>query len=248
MILVISWGGFRGFYALGILKAIEELNLQNKFKWFFGVSAGAILLAWWLSGHKADQIFKVLINLNYLSYLKPSLKIHKSLVNTDKIEKLFSQHFKKDFASLQAPLWVGTTDLLEWKYFLFNKGPLLPLVLWSMSLPGIFPGVEYDWKFLVDGWVINNFPTNHAKSMFPNEKIIWISINFVWKINKISNIFENIYRSWTLTLAASTITHKQYVDILLEAPINIKILEISKNKFKQAFEKWYKDWLKYLSI
>ena len=32
MILVISWWGFRAFYALGVLKGIEELKIDDKIK------------------------------------------------------------------------------------------------------------------------------------------------------------------------------------------------------------------------
>jgi predicted acylesterase/phospholipase RssA len=144
MILVVSGGGFRAFYGLGILKAIEELKIDNKIKACFGVSGGAILLAWWLSGYSAGQIFEILINLNYLKFLRPNFKIYKSLINISQIEKLFKAYLKPDFEKLTKKLYIGAVDLLEGKYILYSQGLLYKPLIGSMSLPGIFPGVKYD--------------------------------------------------------------------------------------------------------
>lgn len=38
-VLVISGGGMRGFYGLGILKALEELGFKDRIDALYGVSA-----------------------------------------------------------------------------------------------------------------------------------------------------------------------------------------------------------------
>ena len=60
-ILVISGGGVRWFYGLGILKAMEELWVADKIEAVYGVSAGAIIGAYWTAGYSAQEIFDIFI-------------------------------------------------------------------------------------------------------------------------------------------------------------------------------------------
>jgi len=248
MILVISWWGFRAFYALGVLKAIEELKINDKIKACFGVSWWAIVLAWWLSWYKADEIFEILMSLNYLKFLKPTWKLHKSLIDFESIEKLFTKYLKSKFEDLEKQLFIGTVDLLKGEYILFNKWNLIKPLLGSMSLPGIFPGVKYNWRFLVDWGVINNFPTDLAKEKFPKEKIIWIALNNVGEVKSINNIFDNLIRSWQLSIEASTLENLRYCDILFYPKLDVKILDIRKKKMKEIFNLWFNTGVEKLKI
>jgi len=246
MILVISWWGFRAFYALWVLRAIEQLWVDKDIKAYFWVSWWAIVLAWWLSWYKAEEIFDILINLNYFKFLKPTWKLYKSLVDIKSVEKLFSEYLKSNFEDLKKKFFIGTVDLLEGKYILYSRWNLIKPLLGSMSLPGIFPGVEYDWKFLVDWWVINNFPTDLAKEIFPKEKIIGIALNNLGKIQKVNNIFDNLIRSWQLSIESSTVENLKYCDILFYPRLDVKILDVRKKKFKEIFEIGYRDSVKIL--
>ena len=243
MILVISWWWFKAFYALWVLKAIEELGLQKKIKACFGVSGGAIVLSWWLSGYTAEKMYDIFINLDYLSLLKPNWRIHQSLIDINKIKKFFKSHLVNNFEDLKKKLYIWTVDLLEGKYILYDSWELIRPLIWSMSLPGIFPGVKYDGKFLVDWWVINNFPTDLAKQKYPDEKIIWIALTNIRKIDKISNIFENLLRSWQLSIESSIIENLKYCDILFYPKLDVRVLDLRKKKLKEIFEKGYKDGL-----
>ena len=49
--LVISWGGMRAFYGLGILKALEELGYKDKIDALYGVSAWALLVSYRSGGY-----------------------------------------------------------------------------------------------------------------------------------------------------------------------------------------------------
>jgi NTE family protein len=44
----------------------------------------------------------------------------------------------------------------------FCRGPLVPALLASAALPGIFPPVQWEGRHLVDGGVVDSVPLSHA--------------------------------------------------------------------------------------
>ena len=55
------------------------------------------------------------------------------------------------FADLRVPLRIVATDLIAGRPHIFSEGPLLPAVIASSSVPGIFPPVASERELLVDG-------------------------------------------------------------------------------------------------
>lgn len=71
----------------------------------------------------------------------------------------------KDFDKLPIPFRAMATDLVEGKEVILSKGNLAYAMRASMSLPAIFNPMTYEKTVLVDGGVMNNFPTDIAKQM-----------------------------------------------------------------------------------
>ncbi len=69
----------------------------------------------------------------------------------------------KDFDKLPLPYRAVAMDLADGSEAVQSKGELPDAVRASMSLPGIFPPVIIDGKYLVDGGSINNLPMSVAK-------------------------------------------------------------------------------------
>ncbi|WP_233431350.1 patatin-like phospholipase family protein [Flavobacterium tructae] len=80
-------------------------------------------------------------------------------------ELTFPVYNVKDFDSLPIPFRAMATDLVEGKEVILSKGSLAYAMRASMSLPAIFKPVPYEKTMLVDGGVLNNFPTDVAKKM-----------------------------------------------------------------------------------
>ncbi|WP_291287284.1 patatin-like phospholipase family protein [Flavobacterium sp.] len=80
-------------------------------------------------------------------------------------ELTFPVYNVKDFDSLPIPFRAMATDLVEGKEVILSKGNLAYAMRASMSLPAIFKPVPYEKTVLVDGGVLNNFPTDVAKQM-----------------------------------------------------------------------------------
>ena len=68
------------------------------------------------------------------------------------------------FDELVVPLRVVACDLDSGEEVVFARGPLVPALLASAALPGLFPPVRHDGRTLVDGAVVNTVPLWHALS------------------------------------------------------------------------------------
>ncbi|MDP5199372.1 patatin-like phospholipase family protein [Flavobacterium sp. DG2-3] len=93
-----------------------------------------------------------------------------SLLNDQNLREYLSEltfpvYNVKDFDSLPIPFRAMATDLVEGKEVILSKGSLAYAMRASMSLPAIFKPMPYGKSILVDGGVLNNFPTDVAKQM-----------------------------------------------------------------------------------
>lgn len=71
----------------------------------------------------------------------------------------------KDFDDLKIPFRAVATDLENGNEVILKDGDLASAMVASMTVPALFPPVEYDGKLLVDGGVANNIPINVARDM-----------------------------------------------------------------------------------
>ncbi|TRX38561.1 patatin [Flavobacterium sp. ZT3R18] len=80
-------------------------------------------------------------------------------------ELTFPVYNVKDFDDLSIPFRAMATDLVNGKEIILSKGSLAFAMRASMSLPAVFKPMPYEETILVDGGVMNNFPTDIAKQM-----------------------------------------------------------------------------------
>ena len=93
-----------------------------------------------------------------------------SLLNDQNLREYLSEltfpvYNVRDFDSLPIPFRAMATDLVEGKEVILSKGSLAYAMRSSMSLPAIFKPMPYEKSVLVDGGVLNNFPTDVAQQM-----------------------------------------------------------------------------------
>ncbi|TNC22343.1 patatin-like phospholipase family protein [Amycolatopsis alkalitolerans] len=69
------------------------------------------------------------------------------------------------FDDLEVPLGVVTTDVDTAEPVLVRSGELLPTLLASSAIPGIYPPVEHEGRLLYDGGLVANVPMRQALHM-----------------------------------------------------------------------------------
>lgn len=155
--LVLSGGGVRGVAHLGVLKVFEELDIQ--IKEISGTSAGAIIGAFLADGYRSKDILEIakkhkFFGFSNLLFGKPGL------FNMDGFGQLFREYFPHNrLEDLKIPLHINATDMMKGEIRYYSAGDLTVLLKATSCVPLVFQPVIYENKVLMDGGILNNFPT-----------------------------------------------------------------------------------------
>ncbi len=183
---VLSGGGNQGVAQVGMLRALLERGIVPDV--VVGTSAGALngaSIATSPTLEKVDDLERVWLGLRGEQIFPGgALKRAWNVLRRDDhlspndglIGVLESAGSAEDFASLVVPLRVVTTDLTTGDEILIVGGPIIPALLASAAIPGIFPPVELHGHHLVDGAVVDLVPISHALAG-PTERIFVLDVS-----------------------------------------------------------------------
>ena len=238
--LVLSGGAVRGATHIGILKALDEYKIPVCA--ISGVSAGAIVGAFYANGYTAKQIEKIALKTNFLKFFKPSIPF-KSLFSLEEIEKFLSSYIKNyKLENSQLRLFITTTNLNEGNYQIWEEGNLYKLVRASSSLPFWFEPVEINGNLHVDGGLTNNLPVEPLKSTC--DYIIAVDVNPLSRGNISKNILSITIRSFYLSVRANVEARKNLADIFIQ-PERLKTIGLFDiRKIKDAIDIGYEEGIK----
>jgi NTE family protein len=153
-----------GFYAMGYSgDSIETITKNANWNELLGGKTALKNV----SVEEKSEFDKYLVEFDFI---KGKPKLSSSLVNDQNLREylalyaypVFNIH---DFDSLPIPYRAMTTDIVNGKEVLLEEGSLVMAMRASMSIPSIFKPVDYNDALLVDGGILNNFPTDVAKKM-----------------------------------------------------------------------------------
>ena len=193
--LVLSGGGAKGIAHIPVLQALDSLgivpdliigtsmgsvvgglyamgysgdsiaHIANNAKWD-DLLGGDISMSD-VSVEEKSEFKKYLIELDIVGR---SPKLNSSLLKDQNLREFLTEitfpvYDVKDFDDLPIPFRAMTTDIVNGKEVVLGEGSLSMAMRASMSIPSIFQAVEYENTLLVDGGILNNFPTDVAKEM-----------------------------------------------------------------------------------
>ena len=158
--LVLSGGGARAYAHIGAIRAIREVDLPIDF--VCGASMGAIVAACVAMGWSNDdiemRIRDAFVESNPLGdHVLPVVALTKGALVEERLEKHFGETLIEDMA---IPFFCVSSDIAEGRARVHRRGVLRKALRASIALPGILPPVVDGDALLVDGAVINNFPTD----------------------------------------------------------------------------------------
>jgi len=173
--VALGGGGVRGFAHVLALQTIDACGIVPEA--LAGTSMGAIIGALYASGRKGTEIRAFVENhvveeddkledlfkkrdrlIKWLSALKPAWDGSGLLKADGFLHYLLDEIHAERFEDLEIPLRVVATDFHRGEPVVFDSGELLPAILASMSIPGIYVPVEHEGRVLVDGGLVDNLP------------------------------------------------------------------------------------------
>jgi NTE family protein len=174
---VLGGGGARGAAQVGVLQALFEAGVEPPSA-LVGTSVGALngasiaaypslagtmmLREVWLS-RQAAAVFQAHPLGVIISGLR---REHLSVMPQDNVRRLIQRAAAltgvATFEQLRVPLAVVATDMNAGRPAVFRSGDLMPALLASTAIPGLFPAVRINEREHLDGGVVDNTPMNTA--------------------------------------------------------------------------------------
>lgn len=165
--IALGSGSSRGWAHIGILRALTEQGIEPDI--VSGCSIGALVGAAYAVGTLDDleQWVRSLTMLEVARFLELNLSFN-GFVDTERLEKFLRRHvFRKEehIENLKRSFAAVATDLETGREVWFTKGPVLDAVWASIAMPGLFPPVHHEERWMVDGGLVNPVPVSLCRSL-----------------------------------------------------------------------------------
>lgn len=163
--LVLGGGGARGFAHVGLLKALQELNIPVDV--CGGASMGAYIAALHASGRDVANITETLKETFMRRKLLNDYRL--PLVSIIAGQK-FRRHLHGVFGDLRiehmrTPFFCVSTNLTHARAEVHTQGMVADWLAASMCIPGLAPPVAWQGSLLCDGAVVNSLPTDVMQNL-----------------------------------------------------------------------------------
>lgn len=172
--LALGSGVARGFAHIGVLRGLEARGVQPDV--ITGTSIGALAGAAYAAG-RLDAFEDWALSLSkrrFWRYLDLRMG-GGGLIGGNRLNDLLEQHLGDLLIEeLKIPFAAIAADLVSGHEIWLRDGPLPAALRASYALPGVFPPVERDGRWLVDGAIVNPVPVSVARAM---EARIVIAVN-----------------------------------------------------------------------
>ncbi len=165
--LALGSGSSRGWAHVGVIRALAEAGIVPGV--VCGTSVGALVAAAHVAGnlHKLEEWILALNRLQIARFFEVSPFLN-GFVNTKRLHAFLDKHVVSDRARIEDfPVRFASvaTDLESGREVWFTSGPMLEAVWASMALPGLFPAIRHDDRWLVDGGLVNPVPVTVCRAL-----------------------------------------------------------------------------------
>lgn len=234
--IALSGGGARGVAHIGVLKALEEIGV--KISVISGTSAGAIVASLYAYGHSPDKIFEIIKNVSIFNAVRPAWT-WAGLLTMDGLKELLLKNIpENNFNALKIPLTVAATEFRKGHIHYFTEGELIPAIVSSCSIPGVFSPATFNGGIYVDGGLLDNLPTRPIKEkcdVLVGSHCNHFSSDFDAKSMKL--VME---RSLLMAIYANTQLSRQMCDVFIEPNRMDRFSSFDIGKAQEIFDFAYR--------
>ncbi len=164
--LALGGGVARGWAHIGVLRALSKYGIEADV--VCGSSVGALAGGVYLAG-KLDALeewARSLSRMKIVSYLDLRIRAGGGLISGNRLVQEMHQHLGDlSIEDLPRPFLATATDLVTGHEVWLQRGGLVDATRASFSLPGVFPPVQVDGRWLVDGALVNPVPVSCCRAL-----------------------------------------------------------------------------------
>lgn len=165
--LALSGGGARGLAHVGILKVFEKEGIPIDY--IGGASMGGLIAAAYACGIPLSEIERKALDLSHPRKLIRLLDIspeRRGLFEGNRLRHYLAEIFlERHFETTKIPLTITTVDIVQAKEVVLTQGLILPAVMATIAIPGVFKPYQMGSLRLVDGGVLNNLPVDRVAEL-----------------------------------------------------------------------------------
>jgi len=163
--IALGGGGARGLAHIGVLKAFEDEDVPIGA--IAGTSVGALIGGLYAAGVSTAEMEQMSQEIgwssltNYSRFTVFRLMMTGQKLSTDNMEVYLRKHIGDTrFDQLKIPFACVATDIQTGEKVVFREGSVALAARASATIPGMFEPVPFRHRFLVDGGLVSNLPTD----------------------------------------------------------------------------------------
>ena len=254
---VLGGGGALGGYEVGMLRALLEAGIHPDL--IVGTSIGSIQGAMaaadpTLSGVTAmtemwvEFVTEKVMKTSPLHAASNMVHSHSHYGSSDALHKLVVECLGEQtrFEDLTVPFQCAATSIEKCAARYFDSGPLVPAVMASCAVPGLWPAVELDGQHFFDGGLVDSIPIGRAIEL-------GASLIYVLHVGRIEQPLKVPNLPWEVASVCFEISRRHgFMDVMNtipegvtvhvmpsgedpDAPHHKKLLESTSNQLKHVF-------------
>ncbi|MFY9493654.1 MAG: patatin-like phospholipase family protein [Limnochordia bacterium] len=217
--LVLGGGSARGFSHIGLIRVLEEHGIPIDM--VVGTSMGSIIAGLYAAGYSADNLTYIVTALDTASLLDIPVPFRGGVVDTTGLLHFLNILLEgKEYSQLPIPFYSVIVELSTGEELALHEGKVSTGILASMSIPGMFPPVEIDGKYYVDGGLKNKVPANVAADLNA-DVIIAVSITQEEEDPNYASIMDNLRLSLSALLEGYSAMNAAAADIMIEPDVKL---------------------------
>ena len=210
--LALGGGGAKGVAHIGVLKALEEANIQIDY--LAGTSVGAMVASLYAFNVDVDTISDLARRLTISDIT--TFKLNKTgFFTTDLLRKLLIDYVGDvNIEEASIPLAIVATDINTGEAVIFRQGSLVDAVCASASIPGIYIPMTLNGRTLVDGGLVQNVPVQPVKDMGAGV-IIASHLSSVDRYEEPKNVLDVMRNAFEIAVSQHTKGEVDMADLLI---------------------------------
>ena len=230
--LALGGGAAKGVAHIGVLKALEDANIEVDY--IAGTSVGAMIAALYAFRVDVETIGSLARRLTMSKVT--SFKLNKTgFFSTESLRELMLEYVG-DVAieDAEIPLSIVATDINSGEEIILTSGSVVDAVCASAAIPGIYIPVEINGRTLVDGGLVQNVPIEALQTAGAGVTIA-SHLNSVSHYQEISHVLDVMRNAFEIAVSQHTQDQLKEADLLISMDLSDFSLRDNTERYDELF-------------